>query len=74
LNQQGRVQLDADGNEQIAIFWHYLRTLVTDLIGPHGGPAHDLGFAIEPVKMVPDSPLVPAAITSMGYCAKIGKP
>ena len=34
LEQQGRVQLDADWNEQMDIFWHYLRTLARDLIGP----------------------------------------
>jgi hypothetical protein len=48
LMQQGRVQLDADWNEQASIFLHYLRTLAVDLIGPHGGPADDLGFAITP--------------------------
>ena len=44
LMQQGRVQLDADWNEQTAILLHYLRTLAADLIGPHGGP--DEGFKI----------------------------
>jgi uncharacterized protein DUF6519 len=39
LMQQGRVQLDADWNEQAAIFTHYLRALARDLIGPHGRPA-----------------------------------
>lgn len=39
LMQQGRVQLDADWNEQAAILLHYLRTLAEDLIGPFGGPA-----------------------------------
>ena len=39
LMQQGRVQLDADWNEQTSILLHYLRTLAADLIGPHGGPA-----------------------------------
>jgi hypothetical protein len=39
LMQQGRVQLDADWNEQTAILLHYLRNLGADLIGPHGGPA-----------------------------------
>jgi hypothetical protein len=39
LMQQGRVQLDADWNEQTAILLHYLRSLAADLIGPHGGPA-----------------------------------
>lgn len=38
LQQQGRVQLDADTNEQTAILLHYLRTLAADLIGPYGGP------------------------------------
>jgi hypothetical protein len=39
LMQQGRVQLDADWNEQTAILLYYLRSLGADLIGPHGGPA-----------------------------------
>jgi hypothetical protein len=48
LLQQGRVQIDADWNEQTAILLHYLRTLATDLIGPQGGPANTLGFGITP--------------------------
>ena len=46
LTQQGRVQLDADANEQIAILLHYLQTLAADLIGPYGGPNGNVGFAI----------------------------
>ncbi|MCL4266873.1 MAG: DUF4815 domain-containing protein [Anaerolineae bacterium] len=46
LMQQGRVQLDADWNEQAAILLHYLQALAADLIGPHGGPAGNVGFAI----------------------------
>ncbi|MEU9987700.1 DUF6519 domain-containing protein [Streptomyces sp. NPDC048045] len=38
LAQQGRVQLDADLNEQAAIQLHQARTLAADLIGRHGGP------------------------------------
>src|SRR4051812_21238116 len=38
LMQQGRVQLDADWNEQTSILLHHLRNLAADLIGPHGGP------------------------------------
>ncbi|HEY9420972.1 MAG TPA: DUF6519 domain-containing protein [Thermoanaerobaculia bacterium] len=49
LMQQGRVQLDADWNEQAAILLHYLQTLAKDLIGPHGGPEEDWGFEIVPV-------------------------
>ena len=44
LVQQGRLQLDADSNEQSEILLHYLRTLATDIIGAHGGPG--TGFTI----------------------------
>lgn len=46
LTQQGRVQLDADMNEQAAILLRYLQTLAADLIGPAGGPAIAPGFEI----------------------------
>lgn len=46
LEQQGRVRVDADSNEQTAILLHYLRTLVTDLIGPYAGPQSSYGFEI----------------------------
>jgi hypothetical protein len=46
IMQQGRVQLDADWNEQVAILLRCLRTLAADLIGPQGGPADNCGFEI----------------------------
>jgi len=48
LMQQGRVQLDADWNEQHRIVLHYLRTLAKDLMGPYAGPADEVerGFEI----------------------------
>src|SRR5215203_3157150 len=46
LIQQGKVELDANGNEQVSILWHYLQTLAADLIGPHGGPELNSGFRI----------------------------
>jgi hypothetical protein len=46
LQQQGRVQLDADWNEQVSIFWHHWRTFIKDLIGPYGGPDTNCGFGI----------------------------
>jgi hypothetical protein len=49
LLQQGRVQLDADFNEAGAIQRRLVRALASDLIGPHGGPATDLGFLIDPL-------------------------
>src|SRR3954469_7562631 len=45
MQQQGRVQLDADWNEQADILLHYLRTLAADLIGPFGAPANPDGTA-----------------------------
>jgi hypothetical protein len=46
LQQQGRVSLDADTNEQCAIN-DYLRTTETvDVVGAVGGPKHDEGFKI----------------------------
>ena len=46
LQQQGRVALDADANEQAAIY-AYIRDAETgDIIGPYGGPFGDEGFAI----------------------------
>src|ERR1700720_2148648 len=49
LSQQGRIQLDADSNEQTAILLHFLRSLAGDLIGQHGGPANRWGFQIGPI-------------------------
>ncbi|MFE4916709.1 DUF6519 domain-containing protein [Streptomyces sp. NPDC056652] len=46
IAQQGRVQLDADANEQAAIQLHQARTLAADLIGRHGGPRGATGFAL----------------------------
>ncbi|MDQ3803852.1 MAG: DUF6519 domain-containing protein [Acidobacteriota bacterium] len=46
LMQQGRVQLDADWNEQADTVLHLLRTLAADIFGAHGGPATDLGFRV----------------------------
>jgi hypothetical protein len=46
LMQQGRVQLDADWNEQADILLHYLRALAADLIGPFGGQCFNAGFEI----------------------------
>ena len=44
LEQQGRVTVDADPNEQTAILLHYLRTLARDLIGPYAAPIENAGF------------------------------
>lgn len=44
--QQGRVQLDADWNEEMDIAGHRIETETLDLIGPSGGPMHHDGFHI----------------------------
>jgi hypothetical protein len=46
LAQQGRVQLDADANEQRAIDEYLRATGLTDIIGRTGTPRHNSGFAI----------------------------
>lgn len=46
LQQQGRVMLDAEANEQTDILLHYLRTLAHDLIGDYGGPIRHGGFGL----------------------------
>lgn len=50
LMQQGRVQLDSDWNEQVSIFWHFLRALARDIGGEHWAPSDDeiRGFKIAP--------------------------
>ena len=45
--QQGRVQLDADWNEQIDITAHRIETEIIDFIGQAGAPAQGAGFAIQ---------------------------
>jgi hypothetical protein len=47
LQQQGRVQLDADWNEQGDIEAHLRETGVRDIIGPCGAPMDGGGFRIE---------------------------
>ena len=49
LMQQGRVQIDADWNEQVSIQLHYLRNLARDIGGEHWGPFQGKGFEISSV-------------------------
>lgn len=46
LQQQGRVALDADANEQCAINDYLRETEAADVIGRWGGPRFDCGFKI----------------------------
>ncbi len=51
--QQGRVQIDADWNEQADIVAHHQRALVQSLVGAAGGPGSGDGYAIT---LLDDSP------------------
>jgi hypothetical protein len=44
--QQGRVQLDADWNEQQQIYQHLRAIQTRAIIGTSGGPTQDAGFAV----------------------------
>jgi hypothetical protein len=57
LEQQGRVRLDADFNEFVAIQQHLRRTLTRDLIGPSGVP---LGGAEDDPALAQSFAVVPA--------------
>lgn len=46
LMQQGRVQLDADWNEQQSIHHHRMAAGTRDVVGSSGAPLHDAGFKI----------------------------
>lgn len=44
--QQGRVQLDADWNEQVDIQTYLLEQSLEDVVGPCGAPLQNAGFAL----------------------------
>jgi hypothetical protein len=46
--QQGRVQVDADWNEQSDIIAHRIETEAIDVVGPCGIPQGQAGFALQP--------------------------
>lgn len=48
LKQQGRVDLDADWNEQGEIVTHRVETETVDVVGAAGAPQGDPGFMIQP--------------------------
>lgn len=62
LQQQGRVQLDADWNEQVSILLHYMQTLAKDLIGPWARPEGSTGFILDATKDADD------LIIGKGHC------
>src|SRR4029077_8423320 len=63
LLQQGRVQLDADWNEQQAITRNRVETEAADVIGSSGAPLDEAGFHIigkvEDLKIIPQEASLP---------------
>ena len=74
LMQQGRVQLDSDWNEQSSILLKYMQALAADLIGPHGGPAADLGFQIAEGSIGTDFAISPGHYYVDGILCELGSP
>lgn len=56
--QQGRVHMDADWNEQVDIGHHVDRTTNIDVIGPTGMPEAAPGFAVTPAPASPGTDLL----------------
>jgi hypothetical protein len=62
IQQQGRVQLDSDWNEQTDLLLHFARALAVTMLGPHAGPAIGMGFKIG-IKPVDNDPTKLAELT-----------
>jgi hypothetical protein len=54
LLQQGRVQLDADFNEQAAILLHQIRAITADVVGRSAGPSQGGGFGVVDFNSLPE--------------------
>jgi Family of unknown function (DUF6519) len=69
LQQQGRVTLDADLNEQADLITYRLQSTAADVIGPSGAPMRNAGFAItNPASLTP-AQLV--ALTQLGLAPAV---
>ncbi len=71
LQQQGRVQVDADWNEQLAIQHHRTQTETVDVIGPCGAPRTGGGFKIEAVPNGADVTISPGRIYVGGLLCEL---
>jgi len=63
LMQQGRVQTDADWNEQLEIQHHRAETEARDVIGPCGVPKETGGFEVQPLGSVVTGPLFDLSVS-----------
>ena len=72
--QQGRVQLDADWNEQVDIQTHLDRTEATDTIGRAGAPKAASGFEIAPTPDEADLTVSPGRFYVDGVLCELEAP
>lgn len=71
LMQQGRVQLDSDWNEQLALANHRLSAETIDVVGCCGTPEGSTGFKIEPTPAQDDFFILPGRYYAGGLMAEI---
>jgi hypothetical protein len=64
LIQQGRVQVDADWNEQAAVTARRDETTTADIVGDCGGPADDAAFGVSSIPPVGPASSLPPVNTS----------
>src|SRR5215475_3068455 len=72
--QQGRVSLDADSNEQVDIAAHRVQIEATDVVGLNGAPRDNAGFQIIPLPQQgpsSDLALTPGRIYVNGYLCEL---
>jgi hypothetical protein len=72
--QQGRVQVDADWNEQARITLYRIEREAADLIGGCGGPIHNAGFEIKKSATTGGVSTVTATGSIVGDLAKASSP
>lgn len=72
--QQGRVQLDADWNEQMDIQTHLSQTEATDVIGRTGCPKYGGGFKVDALPDGSDLTISPGRIYVDGILCELEEP
>ncbi len=71
LMQQGRVQLDADWNEQANIHAYFNQSVAKDMIGDSGAAKSGSGFEIQPINNSTDLLITPGHIYVNGILCEL---
>jgi hypothetical protein len=72
--QQGRVSIDADSNEQVDIAAHRVQTETADVVGLNGAPRDNAGFQIVPLPQQgasSDLALTPGRMYASGFLCEL---